>query len=200
MPRPVRRLYPRWLPATFFAVLILTLSAATVRSAGDAPHARAPHARECDQQHTEACRRAVAYWRHRAARAEAAVTWQRRARATEVRHVLERVRGAQPFAYSARLAYAACLSFERDPKRCKPPGEMLSVGRCESGLKIHNPNPSSTADNWLQYLTSTWASTVVAKLGWFSRYDPMAVAIAAESASRTGWDAWRASIHCHGLS
>lgn len=133
-------------------------------------------------------------------RALAAADWQRNARAHDVQSVLNRVRGKQPFAYAARIAYAACITFSPDPKRCRPPAEMLSVGRCESGLKIRNPNPLSSADSWMQYLLSTWRSQPIARLGWFSRYDPIAVAIAAESMSRHGWSAWRASIYCHGLS
>lgn len=149
----------------------------------------------CDQHHPREC----AKLRHRVHALQAAVEWQKHARAAEVQRVLNEARGAQPFAYAAKLAHAACLTFSYDSKRCRPPSEMLAVGRCESGLQNHDPNPVSTADGWMQYLDSTWEGQRVARLG-FSLYDPIAVAIASEAMARKGWSAWAASGGCHHLS
>src|SRR3954465_7059367 len=142
----------------------------------------------CDQHHPREC----AKLRARNHKLQAAVEWQKHARVTEVQAVLDQTRGAQPFAYAAKLAEAACLTFSYDAKVCRPPSEMLAVGRCESGLQNHDPNPISTADGWTQFLDSTWAGQTVTRLG-FSLYDPIAVAIATEAMARHGWSAWAAS-------
>jgi hypothetical protein len=131
----------------------------------------------CDANHPLNCKRAAAYWRQQAHRAEAAAAWQRKARRAEVSRVLAETRGRQPFAYAAKLAYMACRSFSAYPSRCRPPSEMLSVGRCESGLQVSDPNPSSTADGWMQFLSGTWNNTTAGRLG-FSRYDVIAMGIA----------------------
>jgi hypothetical protein len=184
--RRVERLTDRYRKPFFvlaFATLVVIGGTATVRSA---PPASAPPAqnssstRSCDKQHVSACRRSVAYWRHRSYKAEAAVTWQRHSRAVEVRRVLEQTRGRQPFAYAAKLAYLACRSFSATPARCRPASEMLAVGRCESGLQNHDPNPTSTADGWMQFLSGTWYSSTAGQLG-YSRFDALAMGIATEA-------------------
>ena len=178
----------RIVPAVLVAAALIVIGAVSTSSA-------AAKGTRCDQHHPREC----AKLRHRVHRLERAVEWQKHARAVEVRRVLESTRGAQPFAYSAKLAHAACVTFSNDPARCRPPSEMLIVGRCESGLQIRDPNPVSTADGWMQYLDSTWSGQTVARLG-FSLYDPIAVAIATEAMARRGWGAWAASGYCHHLS
>lgn len=173
-------------------VLVLALAALFALAAPSPAPARVT---QCDQHHPGECAKLRARVRH----LQAAVEWQKHARATEVRRVLDETRGAQPFAYAAKLAHAACMTFSYDQKVCRPPGEMLAVGRCESGLQVHDPNPVSTADGWMQYLDGTWAGQTVTHLG-FSLYDPIAVAIASEAMARKGWGAWAASGYCHHLS
>jgi hypothetical protein len=150
----------------------------------------------CDRHHPHEC----AKLRAKVHKLQAAVEWQKHARNAEVHRVLENTRGAMPFAYAAKLAYAACVSFSPSPSDCRPPSEMLKVGRCESGLQMDDPNPSSTASNWMQFLDDTWRRSPVGQTGWFSKLDPLAVAIASEAKSRSGWHEWRASIGCHGLA
>jgi hypothetical protein len=173
---------------TRICVLVVTALAMTTTTA----HSKVAR---CDRHHPHEC----AKLRAQVHKLQAAVKWQKHARQTEVRRVLDQSRGAMPFAYAAKLAHAACLTFSYDHKNCRPPREMLSVGRCESGLQNHDPNPVSTADGWLQFLDSTWANTVPARLG-FSIYDPVAMAVAAEGMARHGWRAWAASGYCHHLA
>jgi hypothetical protein len=173
-------------------VTVLAIAAAVATAAPAGAHSKVVR---CDQHHPRECSKL----RHHAARLERAVAWQKHARKVEVQRVLDATRGAQPFAYAAKLAQAACLTFSYDQKACRPPEEMLAVGRCESGLQNHDPNPVSTADGWMQFLDSTWANTVPARLG-FSLYDPVAMAVAAEGMARKGWSAWAASGSCHGLA
>lgn len=149
----------------------------------------------CDRHHPHEC----AKLRTRVANLERAVQWQKHARAVEVRRLLDRTRGAQPFAYAAHLAYLACVAFKgMSNPECRPPSQMLAVGRCESGLQVDDPNPTSTASNWLQYLDSTWANAPAGQLG-FHKLDVLAVAIQTEAKVTSGWHEWRASIGCHGM-
>lgn len=131
-----------------------------------------------------ACRAAL---RH----ALAAIAWQQKARRDDVERVLDRTRGKQPYAYAAKLAYLACVSFSATGASCHQPSEMLSVGRCESGLQSHDPNPSSTADGWMQYLSGTWDSSTAGQLG-YSRFDVLAMGIQTEAivAHDDGWRQW----------
>lgn len=142
----------------------------------------------CDHQHPGECHRAIAYWRGKARAAQRAAQWQKRSAMHEVTRALAEARGAVPFSYAAKLAHAACETFTSG---CAPPGEMLAIGRCESGLQNHDPNPSSTADGWMQFLSGTWDRSTAGQLG-FSRYDPLAMAIAAEGIrQRDGsWREW----------
>lgn len=184
-------------------VLVAGLVAIAVISApvtlGESTIQPAAAGARCDSQHPLACQQAVAFWRGKAHDSQRAAAWQKDHARHEVRRVLDNVRGAQPFAYSAKLAYAACVTYSAVPSACRPPSQMLAVGRCESGLANHDPNPTSSADGWMQFLDSTWSGQVVARLG-FSLYDPVAMAVAAEAMSRHGWGAWRSSIGCHHLA
>lgn len=150
----------------------------------------------CDQHHPREC----AKLRHRMHKLQAAVAWQKHERDTQVQAVLDRTRGAQPFAYAAHLAYLACVAFRgMGNPDCRPPSEMLAVGRCESGLQVNDPNPASTASNWMQYLDSTWQNAPAGRLGFY-KLDVLAVAIQSEAKATSGWHEWLASAGCHGLS
>lgn len=173
-------------------VAMFLIGAALALAAPVGAHPGHYQATRCDKHHPLDCRKAVQHLRR-------AIAWQKAERHKAVARVLDHVRGTQPFAYSAKLAYAACVTFSSQPADCRPASEMISVGRCESGLQIHDPNPTSTADGWMQYLSGTWASQRVAQLG-FSLYDPIAVAVATEGMARSGWGAWAASGYCHHLS
>jgi len=171
-------------------MMLIALLAVPTTLADARPAAAQRAARSgCDRQHPHECQRLVALWKRRAIHARAAVKWQRRNTRVQVTRVLDQARGAQPFAYAAKLAYLACVSFSGSG--CHPPSEMLGVGRCESGLQNHDPNPASTADGFMQFLSGTWASAPAGALGW-SRYDPLAMAIATEAIVKTdgGWRQW----------
>ena len=60
-------------------------------------------------------------------------------------------------------------------------------------------NPASTAGGAMQYLSSTWAATTFAKVG-FSRFDPVAAILAAARhfASGGSTSPWYASRGCWG--
>jgi hypothetical protein len=124
-------------------------------------------------------------------RAYEAVAWAKKEREHEVERILARTRGKQPYAYAARLAEMACRSFSATPTHCRPASEMLSVGRCESGLQSHDPNPASSADGWMQFLSGTWNNTTAGRLG-FSRYDVLAMGIATADLTHHdhGWSQW----------
>jgi hypothetical protein len=152
---------------------IVTLLALVALFALAAPAQAPAKAVRCDAHHPREC----AKLRHRIHALQAAVEWQKRERVAEAADLLAQTRGKQPFAYAAKLAYMACRSFSAYPNRCPPASEMLSVGRCESGLQTHDPNPTSSADGWMQFLDGTWNNSTAGQLG-FSRYDVIAMGIA----------------------
>lgn len=153
-------------------------------------------AKRCDKHHPLECHKLVKKVR----KLEAAVQWQKKEHDHDVQQVLEQARGTQPFALAAKYAYLACVVFRgMDNPDCRPPGQMVKVGRCESGLQLNDPNPSSTASNWMQYLDDTWARAPAGQLGFY-KLDVLAVAIQTEAKAMSGWHEWRASIRCHGLS
>jgi len=155
-------------------------------------NAKATH---CDKNHPRECHKLVKKVRH----LEAALQWQKKDHAHDVQQVLEQARGTQPFALAAKYAYLACVAFRGLSPDCRPPSQMMRVGRCESGLQLNDPNPASTASNWMQYLDGTWNNAPAGQLG-FNKLDVMAVAIQSEAKAMTGWHEWRASIGCHGLT
>jgi hypothetical protein len=175
-----------------FAIVIAALGILLGASSADA---RTSKAVRCDKNHPHECSKL----RKRARHLEAAVEWQKKQRAEETRDLLAKLRSPQPYAYAAQLAYLACVSFRGWHGDCRPPSEMLKVGRCESGLQKDDPNPVSTASNWMQFLDDTWARAPAGQLGFY-KLDPLAVAIASEAKATSGWHEWRASIACHGLS
>lgn len=124
-------------------------------------------------------------------RALAAISWQKSARANDATRLLNQTRGKQPYAYAANLAYLACRTFSTTPQRCRPASEMLHVGRCESGLQSHDPNPSSSADGWMQFLAGTWNRSTAGQLG-YSRFDVLAMGIATAGIvhSDGSWREW----------
>lgn len=150
---------------------------------------------QCDKNHPHECTKL----KHRVRHLTAAVQWQKQERIKQVQTVLNRTRGTQPFAYAARYAYLACVAFRGWIRECRPPGQMMKVGRCESGLQLDDPNPVSTASNWMQYLDSTWANAPAGQMG-FPKLDVIAVAIQSEAKAMSGWHEWRASVGCHGLT
>lgn len=161
-----------------------TLVVTTEARAGVKPeHVRKARA-ACKPQHVEHCRRMLI-------RALAAVEWQRHDKQAEVSKMIEQTRGKQPYAYAARLAYFSCLSFAADPSRCRPPSEMLNVGRCESGLQRADPNPVSTALGWTQWLDGTWYAHPIGAAG-FNRLDVIAMGLATEALvyHDHGWHEW----------
>lgn len=178
------------------AIALGLLLGSAVKAAADRPAAHERAAAHCKPQHVGSCRKALV-------RAYAALEWQREERRKESELVLSKTRGAMPFSYAAKLAHLACISFTYvGNPRCRPHGEMLEVGRCESGLQVVDPNASSTADGWMQFLESTWASTPAGAFGW-SRYDVLAMAVATEArVLRDGgsWREWGPSSSCSGLS
>ena len=157
------------------AGVLLTNSRASVKPAHVAQAMAA-----CKPQHVEHCRRVLI-------RTLEALEWQKH----ETQHVLEQTRGKQPFAYAAKLGYLACLSFTplTQQARCRPPSEMLGVGRCESGLQA--ADPTSDALGWTQWLTGTWNAHPAGDLG-FSRLDVLAMGIATEALvyQDGGWHEW----------
>jgi len=162
--------------------------------------AKAAAGTTCDARHPLNCRRAVAYWKHRHDRAEAAVMWQKRARLHEAERVGELL--LSPYARAvaaARLAEATCIAYLGPNHDCPPPAETLLIARCESGIQEHDPNPASTADGPHQYLDSTWAGT---GFGMFSRTDMLPSFLAIElfgaNHHRT-YSPWAASRGCHHL-
>lgn len=178
---------------TIIAVLAVTAtmvgsSAASAREGG---RAVASPVSVCDQQHPAECAKAIRYWKTQARKADAAVAWQKATRVSETKRMLAKMRGPSEYVYSAKLAYLACKAFLGMTARCPSPNELVAQGSCESGLQDHDPNPVSTADGWLQYLSGTWANNVAGQLGW-SRYDTMAMGIqtAAIVAHDGGWHQW----------
>jgi hypothetical protein len=152
--------------------------------------------KKCDKLHMHECHKLMA----RVKKLEKAVEWQKKNVRKQVADLLARTRGHQPFAYAAKLAYLACVAFRgMGNPDCRPPGQMLTVGRCESGLQIDDPNPVSTASNWMQYLDSTWANAPAGRLGFY-KLDVLAVAIQTEAKAMSGWHEWQASQGCHGLA
>lgn len=155
--------------------------------------AKATH---CDKNHPRECHKLVKKVHH----LEKVIAWQKKDHAHDVQKVIEQTRGAQPFAYAAKLAYLACVAFKgMGNPDCRPPSEMMKVGHCESWLQVNDPNPTSTASNWMQYLDSTWNNAPAGQLGFY-KLDVLAVAIQSEAKATSGWHEWRASIGCHGLT
>lgn len=151
---------------------------------------------QCDKNHPHECHKLVAKVKH----LEKAIEWQKKNAHHQVQQILDKTRGTQPFAYAAKLAYLACVAFRgMNNPDCRPPGQMLNVGRCESGLQINDPNPASTASNWMQYLDSTWNNAPAGQLGFY-KLDPLAVAIQTEAKAMSGWHEWAASSGCHHLN
>lgn len=145
----------------------------------------------CDKQHLAECQKAIRYWKGQARHAQAAVTWQKSARVSETKRLLVKLRGPAEYVYAAKLSYLACVAFLGAGARCPTPNEIVAQGSCESGLQDHDPNPVSTADGWLQYLSGTWSNNTAGQLGW-SRYDTLAMGIqtAAIVAHDGGWRQW----------
>lgn len=150
----------------------------------------------CDKNHPRECHKLV----KKVKRLEKAIAWQKKDAQHDVQKMLEQTRGTQPYAYAAKLAYLACVAFRgMGNPDCRPPSEQLKVGRCESGLQLNDPNPTSTASNFMQYLDSTWANAPAGQLGFY-KLDVLAVAIQSEAKATSGWHEWRASIGCHHLT
>lgn len=170
------------------AAVLVGTGTASAREGGRAVAAPAP---ACDKQHLAECQKAIRYWRGQATEASAAVTWQKKARVTETKRMLVKLRGPAEYVYAAKLAYLACVAFNGASARCPTPNEIIANGSCESGLKDHNPNAVSTADGWMQFLSGTWANNTAGKLGW-SRYDTLAMGIqtAAIVLHDGGWRQW----------
>lgn len=150
----------------------------------------------CDQHHPLECRKAAHYWRAEATRAHRAVAWQR----AQAKHAADQLLGAyaEPIA-AARLAYAVCVAYLGANHSCPPPRETLLIGRCESGLQEHDPNPVSTADGPHQYLYSTWLGagfSAFPRTSFLPSF--LAIELFGANHSRT-YSPWRPSIGCHHL-
>jgi hypothetical protein len=181
-----------------YAILILAATVVAVAPATAAAKVRPSGAtqKQCDKHHPHECQKL----RARVRKLQRAVAWQKHNAQVQARRLLEQTRGAQPFAMAAKYAYLSCVAFTyMGNPDCHPPSEMVRVGRCESGLQLDDPNPASTASNWMQYLDDTWWRAPAGRLGFY-KLDVIAVAIQTEAKARSGWHEWRASIGCHGLS
>jgi hypothetical protein len=171
-----------------YAILILvaTVVAAAPTPAGAKVRPAGATQKQCDKQHPHECQKL----RARVRKLQAAVEWQKTERHRVTARMLARIRSPQPFVYSAKLAYLACRVFVPAGGYCPPANELVAQGSCESGLSLDDPNPASTASNWLQYLDGTWANNKGGQLGWY-KLDPMAVAIVTEGIVRQqGWRQW----------
>lgn len=147
----------------------------------------------CDQHHPHECAKLRAQVKH----LERAVAWQR----SQVKLAADQLLGpyAEPVA-AARLAYAVCIAYLGREHSCPPPGETLLIGRCESGLQRHDPNPVSSADGPHQYLYPTWLGAGFAAFPR-TEYLPSFLAIELFGANhgRT-YSPWAASRYCHHLA
>lgn len=168
--------------------LLVGTGSALAREGGRA--VAAPHP-ACDGQHLAECQKAIRYWKDQAQDAKTAAAWQKVTRVHETTRLLVKLRGPAEYVYAAKLAYLACVAFQGASAGCPTPNEIIAQGSCESGLQDHNPNPISTADGWLQYLSGTWSNNTAGQLGW-SRYDTLAMGIqtAAIVSHNGGWRQW----------
>lgn len=154
------------------AIVLLGASGQVSSGDGAAP-ASIPGAKTCKQ--IDACRRAVAWQRHRYAKAEAALAWQKAQRVTDAKH-------ATGYGVMHALRLASALYGV-------PLSQLVGVGTCESHLTPTSQNRSSTAAGLFQFLDSTWAR---AGVPGFSVYDPYANALAAARLVKAdgGWHEW----------
>lgn len=180
MHRPVGKLTTRLRkPAAIavFAALAIGLGVKTAGAVSHTPTANtAALATHCGRQHLHDCRRAIAYWKHEAAKAAAAVAWQRHERVRDT----ERATG---FGVMHALRLASALYDI-------PVGQLVGVANCESHLDPNAKNRTSTASGLLQFLDSTWAR---AGLPGFSVFDPYANALAAARLVKQdgSWREWQ---------
>jgi hypothetical protein len=170
------------------AAMLAGTSTAAAREGG--AHAAVPGP-ACNKQHLAECQKAIRYWKGQANEAQDAVAWQKATRVHDTQRLLERLRGPSEYVYAAKLAYLSCRAFLGAGARCPTPNEIIAQGSCESGLQDHDPNPISTADGWMQYLSGTWDNNTAGQLGW-SRYDTLAMGIqtAAIVSHDGGWRQW----------
>lgn len=167
---------------------LIGISSVSAREGGRAVAVPGP---ACNKQHLAECQKAIRYWKDQTRQLESAVAWQKATRVSETKRMLVKLRGPAEYVYSAKLAYLSCVAFLGASARCPTPNQIIANGSCESGLQDHDPNPSSSADGWLQFLDSTWANNTAGRLGW-SRYDTLAMGIQAAAivAHDGGWRQW----------
>ena len=159
------------------AVLVASFAAGGARSAELAA---------CDAQHSLECRKAVAYWKHETTKARAGIEWQKeRRRHEQEQRVLDARRGGS----WPGFAIATIMVAAHDAKADYLAPQMVTVGRCESGLIAQKNHAGLPYWGWFQLDGGFRSDPLIVLLGWQSGYAQSRVV--AEWVRVHGWGRWQ---------